>query len=329
MGLFNKKTQELLKEKTVAIIGVGALGTVAAYHIARAGIGTVRLIDRDFVELSNLQRQMLFDEDDVKQNLPKVIAAQQKLNLITGVNIQPCINDVNATSIEELVGDCDLIIDATDNMATRFLINDVSIKHNIPWVYGGAIHSRGMFFSIIPDETPCLQCLFPGSYEQHGETCDTVGVLGPLVNIIASYQVIEACKILLGYKKYVNKQLNQIDTWNFDYDEIPIEYSQNPECPCCANRNFTYLENQENEMFISQLCGRDSIQITPSRKTKLDLQKWAKKWEAIGNVTITPFLLRLDYSPYQLTLFQDGRLLIKGAQTETEAKNIYARFIGH
>ncbi|WP_218970556.1 ThiF family adenylyltransferase [Alkalihalobacterium alkalinitrilicum] len=324
------KDQKILKEKTVTLIGVGALGTVVANHLVRAGVGTLRIVDRDFVELTNLQRQMLFNERDVETNEPKVIAAREKLLLINSdVKIIPSIQDVNARTIESLVENSDVIIDATDNMDTRFLINDVSIKHRIPWVYGGAIHSRGMFFSILPEETPCLRCLFPGSHHNHGETCDTVGVLGPLVHIIASYQVTEALKILLGYKEKLNRQLNQLDTWFHDYDEIPIEHARNPNCECCTQKNFQYLDQQSNDMFFSQLCGRDSIQVTPYTKLNINLKVWESKWKPLGKVLCTPFLLRLQYGKYQLTLFQDGRLLIKGIQDELEAKKIYSKLIGN
>ena len=322
--------QEKLKDKTVGLIGVGALGTVAANHLVRSGIGTLRLVDRDFVEMSNLQRQMLFDENDVAQHLPKVIAASHKLKKINSeVKIESYVQDVNASTIESLVEHCDVIIDATDNMETRFLINDVSTKFGIPWIYGGAIHARGMFTPIIPGETPCLQCLFPGSYHQHGDTCDTVGVLGPLVHIIAAYQVTEAIKLLLGYNDKLNRQLTQIDTWSFDIDEIPVEFSHNPECSCCVKHEFNYLNREASDSFVSQLCGRDSIQIAPAQPVKIDFKQWEKKWKPLGPVIATPFLLRLDYGPYQLTLFEDGRLLVKGTQEPSEAKSIYSKLIGN
>ncbi len=324
-----EQDQALLSKKTITVIGVGALGTVVSSHLTRAGIGTLRIIDRDYVDKSNLQRQMLFDEVDVDTCTPKVIAAERKLRAInSGVNIISYIQDVNPHTIEDLIVNSDLIIDATDNMATRFLINDASIKHNIPWIYGGAIHSRGMFFTVIPNETPCLQCLFHQSNQQHGETCDTVGVLGPLVHIIAAAQVTEAYKILLGYEAKINRNLCQVDTWDFDYDELPIEYSKNPNCRCCEKKEFTYLEEQLSDIYLSELCGRDSIQITPTNKVQLNLATWERKWRPLGKIHLTPFLLRLYYNKYQLTLFQDGRLLIKGTQDEIEAKNLYSKFIG-
>ncbi|MBU8906034.1 ThiF family adenylyltransferase [Desertibacillus haloalkaliphilus] len=325
-----EKDRKLLGSKTVTIIGVGALGTVAAHHFVRTGVGNIRLVDRDFVEESNLQRQMLFDENDVKANTPKVIAAKKKLERInSNVTIVSLIQDVNATTIEEIVEGSDVIIDATDNMETRFLINDVSVKHDIPWIYGGAIHTRGMFFSVIPGHTPCLRCLFPTSSQNHGETCDTVGVLGPLVHIIASYQVTEALKILLDYKQNRNRHLNQLETWEYDFDGLPIEHSRNPNCECCVERTFNYLNQQSNQLLISQLCGRDSIQITPTETIRIDLKAWAKKWRPLGDVTCTPFLLRLHYQNYQLTLFQDGRLLIKGTEDEREAKKLYSNLVGN
>ncbi|WP_051556320.1 ThiF family adenylyltransferase [Alkalihalobacterium bogoriense] len=314
--------------KTVTLIGVGALGTVIASHLTRAGIGTLRLVDRDFVEESNLQRQLLFDEQDVIDHIPKVIAAKNKLEQINcATTIHPFIQDVNANTIESLVEKSDIIIDATDNMETRFLINEVSIKHNIPWVYGGAIQSRGMFCSIIPTKTPCLVCLFPGNYQSHGETCDTVGVLGPLVHIIGTYQATEALKIMTKQYDLVNVHLTQLDIWEFDYDQLPVE--RNPNCPCCVENEFPFLENKGENYYFAQLCGKDSIQITPTTELNINFPLWEQRWRKLGRVIRTPFLIKLYYEDYQLTLFQDGRLLIKGTQNEGLAKKLYSQFIGN
>lgn len=327
MGDFNI---EIIRNKKVALIGVGALGTVIANQLVRIGVGEIRLIDRDFVEESNLQRQMLFDEQDAKERLPKAIAAVQKLEQINSkVTLTPFITDVHAGTIESLVQGVDIILDGTDNMETRFLINDVSVKYNIPWVYGGAIHSRGVSTTIIPMKTPCFRCLFHQVQSQHGQTCDTVGVLGPVVHIIASLQVAEALKLLKNDFSLIRKDMIQVDIWNHDIDFLPIENNINPNCPCCQQKIFEYLHRQVEDNLLSQLCGRDSIQITPSSKRKVNLAIWEEKWSSLGHTERNPFLLRLHYQSYRLTLFTDGRLLIQGTDDPKIARRIYAQLMGH
>lgn len=327
MGDFNI---EILRNKKVSLIGVGALGTVIANQLVRIGVGEIRLIDRDFVEESNLQRQMLFDEQDAKERLPKAIAAVQKLEQINSkVTLTPFITDVHAGTIESLVQGVDIILDGTDNMETRFLINDVSVKYNIPWVYGGAIHSRGVSTTIIPMKTPCFRCLFHQAQSQHGQTCDTVGVLGPVVHIIASLQVAEALKFLKNDFSLIRKDMIQVDIWNHDIDFLPIENNINPNCPCCQQKIFEYLHRQVEDNLLSQLCGRDSIQITPSSKQKVNLAIWEKKWSSLGHTERNPFLLRLHYQSYRLTLFTDGRLLIQGTDDPKIARRIYAQLMGN
>lgn len=327
MGDFNI---EIIRNKKVALIGVGALGTVIANQLVRIGVGEIRLIDRDFVEESNLQRQMLFDEQDAKERLPKAIAAVQKLEQINSkVTLTPLITDVHAGTIESLVQGVDIILDGTDNMETRFLINDVSVKYNIPWVYGGAIHSRGVSTTIIPMKTPCFRCLFHQAQGQHGQTCDTVGVLGPVVHIIASLQVAEALKFLKNDFSLIRKDMIQVDIWNHDIDFLPIENNINPNCPCCQQKKFEYLHRQVEDNLLSQLCGRDSIQITPSSKRKVNLAIWEEKWSSLGHTERNPFLLRLHYQSYRLTLFTDGRLLIQGTDDPKIARRIYAQLMGH
>jgi molybdopterin/thiamine biosynthesis adenylyltransferase len=322
-------SQSLLHSKTVTLIGAGALGTVIANHLVRAGIGELRLVDRDVVEESNLQRQMLYDERDVLNKSPKAISASEKLQRINSeVTIVPYVQDINPSTIEDIVLGSHLIMDATDNMETRFLLNDISVKYSIPWIYGGAIRSRGMTMTIIPGITPCFRCLFHGSFEQHGETCDTVGVLGPLVHIVASYQTAEALKLLVEHDPSVQKDFIQLDIWYNDFDVMPLSNSTNETCPCCKMKQFDYLNQQTNETLYSQLCGRDSVQICPSIKQDINFDVWEKRWGALGKVERTPFLLRLLYQTYRLTLFQDGRLLIQGTNNFTEAKQIYTKIIG-
>lgn len=323
-------SQERLSKKTVTIIGMGALGTALANHLVRAGVGKLIIVDRDFVEESNLQRQMLFDEEDANNHIPKVIAAKNKLALInSSVIIDHYIADVNFNNIEDFVKDSHVILDGTDNMATRFLINDISMKFGIPWIYGGVVHSRGMTTTIIPNKTPCFRCLFPNAQTSNGETCDTVGVLSTVVHVIASYQATEALKILIEDPTSVREEMIQIDVWKNDYDEFPFQYSLNKNCPCCQKRQFDFLHNESASHLISSLCGRDAIQITPADKNlHLNLEDYYKKWKELGEAIKTPYLLRLQFEEYQLSLFNNGRLLIQGTTDPIIAKRLYTALVG-
>ncbi|WP_088032738.1 ThiF family adenylyltransferase [Evansella clarkii] len=325
-----EKNQHNLQEKTVSIIGAGALGTVLANHLVRAGTGEVRLIDRDFVEESNLQRQMLFDEQDVRDKLPKAIAAADKLTRINSeVAVVPFIDDANASNIEELTAGSHIILDGTDNMETRYLINDVSVKNNIPWIYAGVVHSRAMTTTVIPGETPCFRCLFPVFEAGHGETCDTVGVLSTAVHIIASYQATEALKLLAEESDYVRSEMIQLDVWKNDYSTFPFQYSQNPDCPCCQKKTFEYLNQKISDKLISSLCGRNAVQITPNYTSVADLSAFEKKWSRLGKVQRTPYLLRLNYNDKEISLFKTGRVLINGTDDADTAKRLYSILIGN
>lgn len=321
-------SQEKLSNKIVTIVGVGALGTALANHLVRAGVGEIRLVDRDFVEESNLQRQMLFDEKDASDHLPKVIAAKKKLvSINSSVTIKSFIEDINCNNIEEIVIGSHLILDGTDNMMTRFLINDISQKLKIPWIYGGAVHSRGMTTTIIPNKTPCFRCLFPDFEIGHGETCDTVGVLSTVVHIIAAYQATEALKLLIEQEHSVREEMIQLDVWKNDFDLFPFQFSLNEQCPCCQKGDFEFLNKQSND-FVSSLCGRETIQITPSKQKLIDFDDVIKKWENIGELKQTPYLLRLTYEHYKLSLFKNGRLLIQGTNDKEVAKRLYTTLVG-
>ncbi|OIJ12632.1 hypothetical protein BKP37_12575 [Anaerobacillus alkalilacustris] len=324
-----KKDQEKLQQKVVTIIGIGALGTALANHLVRAGVGEIRIVDRDFVEESNLQRQMLFDESDAREHKPKVVAAKEKLTAINStVTIVSYIEDINANNIEAIVEGSHLILDGTDNMQTRFLINDVSIKLGIPWIYGGVVHSRGMTTTIIPNRTPCFRCLFPNVENGHGETCDTLGVLSTVVHVIASYQITEALKLLIEDETYIREEMLQIDVWKNDFDLFPFQLSLNETCPCCQKRNFEFLSKPNRGYFVSSLCGRDSIQISPTDERKIDFNDFVPKWGHLGTLIQTPYLLRLTYDEYQLSLFTNGRLFIQGTNDQTIAKRLYSTLVG-
>jgi adenylyltransferase/sulfurtransferase len=322
--------QKKLLASKVAIVGMGALGTVLANHMVRAGIGFVRMIDRDFVEESNLQRQMLYDEEDAAQHLPKAVAAAAKLRKInSAVAVEAVVADLNPTNAVSYLGDADLILDGTDNFQVRYLINDVAVKHRIPWVYGGAVSAKGMFAVIRPGETPCYRCLFPQPPDGRGETCDTVGVIGPIIHIIASYQATEAIKLLLGAKERVNPNLEQFELWQNEQMQMDIRSGRNLNCPACGQRRFEFLDQiAEHAEEFAALCGRDTVQITPSLPKQIDLQQLYRRFASIGTVEINPFLLRFQIDGYKLVFFKDGRVLVQGTDDITTAKSLYARYVG-
>ncbi len=323
-----KESQIKLRKKVVTIIGIGALGTALANHLVRAGVGEVRLVDRDFVEESNLQRQMLFDEKDALEHLPKAVAAHNKLTAINSlVKIRSYIEDINASNIEDIVEGSHLILDGTDNMMTRYLINDVSVKLNIPWIYGGVVHSRGMTTTIIPNKTPCFRCLFPDVETGHAETCDTVGVLSTVVHVIASYQATEALKLLIEDHSFIREEMIQLDIWKNDFDLFPFQLSFNHDCPCCQKSDFKFLSNVSTNL-VSSLCGRNAIQVTPINSKEITFSDFHKKWAKLGSVKQTPYLLRLTYEEYHLSLFKNGRLLVQGTSDITIARRLYSTLVG-
>ncbi|EGL81723.1 UBA/THIF-type NAD/FAD binding protein [Caldalkalibacillus thermarum TA2.A1] len=318
--------QKRLGQSRVLIVGMGALGTVLANHMVRAGVGHVRFIDRDFVEPSNLQRQMLFDEQDAAQSLPKAIAAERKLKQINSeIHIEGIVGDLTAANIDQVAHEVDLILDGTDNFQTRFLMNDYAFKHGIPYVYGGVVAARGMQATFIPGETPCLRCLIDEG-QGTGETCDTSGVIAPVVDIIASYQATEALKLLVGKKEAVRSTLLSFDLWHGFSHDIKLRQPKTG-CLTCQKKEYPALEIKE-EGQITSLCGRETVQITPSVKRDWDLKEWKKRLEKVGKVELTPFLLRADIDDLRLVLFTDGRVLVQGTEDVTRAKAVYARYIG-
>lgn len=325
-----KEGQARLLDSRVAIVGMGALGTVLANHMVRAGVGYVRLIDRDFVEPSNLQRQMLYDEEDARRSLPKAIAATEKLRLInSSVTIEPHITDLTAYNAEELLADVSLVLDATDNFRTRYLINDVCVKHTIPWIYGGAVSAKGMFTSIRPGETPCLRCLFPEA-PAVGEsaTCDTAGVIGPIIHIVASYQATEALKLLVGAADKYNTNLEHFDLWDNQHQQLGTSRAKRADCPTCAKREFSFLAPESQEGMAVSLCGRNTVQINPPEGTRLDLNQLAQTLEPLGQVEQNKFLLRFTTGELTLVVFPDGRVLVQGTDDLTVARSMHDKYIG-
>jgi adenylyltransferase/sulfurtransferase len=323
--------QRRLLESRVTLCGCGALGTVLANALVRAGVGHLRLIDRDFIETSNLQRQVLFDEHDVADNLPKAEAAARKLAAInSAVHVDPVVTDVDRTNILDLVADADLILDGTDNFEIRYLINDAAVKLGKPWVYGGCIGSHGQTMTILPGETPCLRCVFeaaPGPGE--AATCETAGVLGPIVNVVASYQATEALKILTGHRDRVNRELLYFDVWDNVQRRIKVApLLGTVDCPCCRHRRFEWLDGAHGSQTTS-LCGRNAVQVSHRTAARLNFEELAKNLESLGEVSYNRFLLKFQVDGHEFTVFPDGRAIIKGTSDEDKARTLYARYIGH
>jgi molybdopterin-synthase adenylyltransferase len=320
--------QSRINSARVAMIGCGALGAMQASMLVRAGVGTLRIIDRDFVEESNLQRQILFDEEDAQSVLPKAIAAEKKLRAANSlVKIEGIVEDVNPSSIDRLLGGFDLILDASDNFDVRFLINDFSVKNGIPWIYGACVGAYGLTFPIIPGESACLRCVFESTPSAGmSQTCDTAGVIGPIVAVIAAMQVAEALKLLSGARERVSRKIATVDMWDNQYDLINLP-SPKPDCTCCARHEFPYL-NGSLGADATSLCGRNSVQIRRLEGVKINLNNLAQKLAPLGQLEQNRFLLRAVIDGYQLTVFSDGRAIINGTYDLALAKSLYARYIG-
>ncbi|SFS89842.1 ThiF family adenylyltransferase [Marininema halotolerans] len=323
--------QERLANSRVAIVGLGALGSALAHHMARAGVGFLRLIDRDFVEKSNLQRQMLYDEKDATAELPKAIATAEKLRAIdTNLQLEPIVTDVTWRNAESLLTDVDLILDGSDNFHLRYLINDVSLKYHIPWIYGGAVSSHGMNYTILPGTTPCIRCLFP---EPPGagttQTCDTAGVIGPIVQIVAARQGVEAIKWLVGDHDALDLKLRHTDLWKNEELSMDVTLQRKPDCPACSEGLYEFLQPENEEETTLSLCGRNTVQITHSPPQNLDLEKMEQRLAPIAKVQRNRFLLRAQVDEnHRLILFPDGRVLVQGTSDPSLARSIATRYLG-
>lgn len=320
--------QSRLREASIAIVGMGALGTVLATQLVRAGIGRIRLIDRDIVEASNLQRQSLYDEIDASEGRAKAAAAAEKLHAANqDVEISIAIEDVTWKNAERLFSDVDVILDGTDNFEVRYLINDVSVKHRIPWSYGGAVSSYGTTAFFRPQQTPCLVCLFgPNTRTAGHDTCDTVGVIAPVVSMIASLQVTETLKYLTGNLASLSQSIVHLDVWKNEYQSIRLGTAKD-NCPCCQKRQFKALNQQTSGLTVS-LCGRQTIQVRPENGLEVSLHQLASRLAQFGQIHQNPHLLRCDMGEHQITLFADGRALIHGVENPMVARNLYAKYIG-
>ncbi|MEA2003628.1 MAG: ThiF family adenylyltransferase, partial [archaeon] len=318
----SKNDQKKLYKSRIAIIGIGATGSVTAELLARAGLGTIILVDRDYIEKSNLQRQTLFDEGDIGK--AKAEVAKEKLGKINSdIKIKTVTCDINVTNIQKIVDGKDLMIDCTDNMETRFLINDCSMKHKIPWIYTAAIGSQGATMSLVPEDNPCFRCVFKNMPKGILETCETSGVLNSTSTAIASFAAAEAIKILTGKKH--SKTLTYIDVWNQRMDRIDVK--KRSKCPSC-NGNYEFLEKKRESQTIS-LCGKNAYQIIPEKPKKLDLVKLFPRFRNEGTASIFGPVLHFKKDGIDLSIFNDGRAIIKNAKSESDAKSLYSRYVGN
>jgi molybdopterin/thiamine biosynthesis adenylyltransferase len=325
--------QKSISEKHVLLIGAGALGTGNAEALVRAGVGKLTIVDRDYVEWSNLQRQQLYSEEDAEQKLPKAVAAKQRLRLINSeVEVAAHIADMTVDSLESLVKTekVDLMLDATDNFDIRSIMNDVAVKYKIPWIYGACVGSYGITFTILPGITPCLQCLLK-TVPLGGATCDTVGIIAPAVGMVVAHQTAEALKILSGNEAECRRKLVSFDLWKNQFTSIDVASLKDEKCTSCGeSRTYPHL-SFENQTKTAVLCGRDSVQIRPhfTLINGRDLESLKQQFSSQGiKVESNPFLLSLNVGDYRMVAFQDGRVLVHGTKDITKAKTLYHRYFG-
>jgi molybdopterin/thiamine biosynthesis adenylyltransferase len=322
--------QERLAASRVLLVGCGALGTTIADQLARAGVVHLTIADRDIVELTNLQRQTLFDESDAAAEVPKAVAAAKRLAAVnSSIEIVPLVTDVHAGNIEELlIRRFDLILDGTDNVQTRYLLNDVSVKHGIPWVYGAAVATEGRVMGIVPHATACLRCIFPQPPEPRDlPTCDTAGVLGMGAAIVGAYQAIEAIRILIG--RGSAGTLMRLEFWPPRMHIVPTADARRDDCSCCGRRSFDFLDAAAEDTAV--LCGRNAVQLRPGAKVEPNLDRLYDKLRTAGNVQRTPYFVKCrlnDPAGVSLTIFPDGRSLVQGVTDPGRAKSLHARFVG-
>lgn len=315
--------QQRLLDARVAVAGCGALGSFHAGALARAGVGFLRIIDRDYVEFSNLQRQWLFDECDAEQGLPKAIAAARKTaGINSSVEVEPAVADLTPANVADLLGGVDLILDGTDNFETRYLINDFAVRQGVPWVYGAAVGSYGITMPVIPGKTACLRCIYPDPPLGAQPTCETAGVLGSVTALIASWQVSAAMKILCGVEPAA--KITTVDAWSGEIRQV-AQPGPVADCPACGKREFPYLAGERRAPV--SLCGHNAVQIH-ERSRPVELRELAARLSPLGPVRANEFALRFEIPPYLLTVFPDGRAIIKGTTDIGVARSLYARYIG-
>lgn len=326
--------QRRLSAARVLLIGCGALGTHIADTLVRAGVGFLRIVDRDYIELNNLQRQVLFDEDDIAAGLPKAEAARRKMTRInSAVHIEAMVTDANYRNVESLAEGAGLILDGTDNFETRYLINDLAIKTQRPWIYGACVGATGLCLPVLPGETPCLRCVFEQAPPSElNPTCDTAGILGPAVNIVAAHQAMEALKLLSGHAEAVDRRLLRFDLWDNRYVHLDVTAARTGTCPCCDRGEFDFLSGKLAGG-TTVLCGRNAIQLTPgdsAGRAAMDFAVIADKLRSAGarDICHNPFMLKAGVENVELTLFPDGRVIVTGTKNPDQARTIVARYVG-
>lgn len=321
--------QKKILQGHATVVGCGALGSMSAMALARAGAGSIRIIDRDFVEMKNLHRQLLYDEGDAERFIPKAIAAQEKLKAINSeIQVEGVIADVSYSNVHDLLSGTSVIVDGTDNFETRFLLNEFSVKEEIPWVYGGCVGSYGLVMNIIPGQGPCLKCIFEKSPPAESmETCDTTGIIPTVAYLVASIQSTEALKILSGKSERLSRSMTKVDIWKGTFQNIAIG-KQGKDCDVCDHKKFPLLEGKGVKK-TTALCGRDSVQIYGEQTDIMDLQELEKKLEKVGEVLYNGYLLKCHIEGHDIIVFPDGRAIIGGTDSPARARTIYAKYIGH
>jgi molybdopterin-synthase adenylyltransferase len=319
--------QERIRKARVLVVGGGALGSSLAETLTRAGVGALTLVDRDYVEVSNLQRQSLFTEADARDGRPKAVAAEARLRSINSdVSVRGVVADLNSGNAASFIEGHDLVLDGTDNFETRFLVNDVCVRTRTPWIYGACVGSYGLVLSVRPGTTPCLRCLLeelpaPGSTA----TCDTAGVIAPIVQVVAGLQGAEALKILSGREEALVSGYVLVDVWSGDFTVVDLT-GRTPSCPACTEGRFEYEEAVVAGTV--SLCGRGAMHVRPSHPTEVDLASLAERLKAVGPVAANEYLVRAGDPDNEIAVFRDGRAIIKGARSEAHARSLYARYVG-
>ncbi|AZB44173.1 thiamine biosynthesis protein MoeB [Bacillus sp. FJAT-42376] len=325
-----QRGQEEISAKTVLLIGCGALGSGIAETLVRAGIGKLIIVDRDYVDESNLQRQQLFSEQDAVEQMPKAEAARRRLKQISShTHLEAHVLHADPRMMEQIISSgIDLIMDGTDNFETRWMINDLAYRHGIPWIYGACIGSYGLSCTFIPGNGPCLACLM-GKMPMGGETCDTAGIIAPAVSMTVSHQTAQALKILSGSKEAVRTELYSFDVWNNRYASMKIDKMKKNDCSTCgSNPDYPFLQ-MENTSRTAVLCGRDTVQIRPPKDSQISLEESAERLAGkVENLSLTPFLLSFKKGAYRVVAFKDGRVLVHGTKNTNEARSLYSRYFG-
>lgn len=323
--------QEALSRGTAVVIGLGALGSAAAELLARAGVGTLRLVDRDVVDWSNLQRQCLYEEADAVAGTPKAIAAAQRLRKVNSdVAYEPLMQDVNPSNVEAVIRGATVVIDGLDGFYSRALLNQACVKHIVPWVHGACVATYGMTTTVVPGETPCYSCLVPDAdHRVSALTCDTAGVLGPIVTLVGSFQASEALKVLTGNRAALaGGRLTWVDLWGNALSQLPVK--RDPNCPVCGRQQYPLLERTDRLM-TTTVCGRDAVQVTPDGSVRFDFSgtvEGLRRAFPSGSLEVSPYLAKLKLEKNDVVLFRDGRAMVFGTSDPAIARSLYTRYIG-